>query len=315
MNHSLFYCPIFLYEINFICEYMVDINCIDVTPQYKSGYICSYLVDSSEKRLLIETGPMSSVAKLLDGLADLGYSLSDIDFIIVTHIHLDHAGSVGQLVSMNRGIRVYVHPRGLIHLNNPIKLWSASKKTLGETAKLYGEPTPVPMQNLYAPKDGEIISIDEDIIKFIYTPGHASHHMSIFLMKSGVIFTGDSAGINISGNIIPVTPPPHNPIKAIDSLRKMINLHPRRIAFTHFGLYDGLAYLERALNKWVMWTNYVSEWYNEGLDVATSYRKILDLDEDAVRLERFYNELSLGNNEILISIDGLFKYYEWVKRG
>lgn len=291
---------------------MVDVYCMDVTPGGKSNYICSYLVDSEKYIFIVETGPSSSTEKLLGGLKELGYSIKDIDFIVVTHIHLDHGGGAGDLVSLNKDLLVYVHPRGYPHLHDPNKLWAVSSDTLGGIADLYGPPKPIPYANLREAGDGELIDLGDDYLEFMHTPGHASHHMVILIRDSGLMFTGDAAGINDSGYIIPITPTPHNPEKAINSLRRMISRRPRKICFTHFGIYDGVNYLEKALNKWIWWRDFLYELYINGIDVVEAYRRVIEYDPDFKHMESYYRRLGFGGEEILLGIKGMYNYFKWV---
>jgi len=294
---------------------MIEVKYIDVTPGDATGYIASYLVFSDRYTFIVETGPSSSVDKLLGGLEGHGLSLDDLDFIVVTHIHLDHGGGAGDLVSLNNSLKVYVHPRGYPHLNNPSKLWSASRSTLGEVALLYGEPKPIPLENLFSTDDGYSIDLGDDVLEFIHTPGHASHHMSILLRDSGYIFTGDSAGINDGGYIIPVTPTPHNPEKAIDSIRRMLARSPRYACFTHYGIYEGVEYLNKALHKWMWWRDYLYKLYRDGYSVDEAYRLLIEEDEDSRHMSMFYKRIGLGGDEIKIGIEGMYNYFRWVERG
>jgi len=288
---------------------------MDVTPGDKENYICSYLVESQESNFIIETGPSSSVEKLLVRLDELGFALRDIDFVVVTHIHLDHGGGAGDLVRLERSLKVYVHPRGYLHLNDPSKLWKASRNTLGRVAEIYGEPKPIPSENLISVPDGFELDLGDAVLKFIHTPGHASHHMVVYLDGLGAMFTGDAAGINIDGHIIPITPAPHNPIKAINSLKRLLDYNPARLCFTHFGVYEGLDYLKKALDKWIWWTEFIGGLYRRGVDVREAYRRVLESDPDSRFMEGFYNKLGFGDDEILIGVRGMYSYFEWIGEG
>ncbi len=236
-----------------------EITVLDVTPSmWGDELIASYLITTGEGgRILVETGPKGSVDRLIGQLDAMG--VNSIDAIIVTHIHLDHAGAAGYL-ARKYGAKVYVHPRGVKHLASPGKLWNASRQVLGEVAEVYGEPDPVPEELLVPVGDGQRLSLGGTTIRAVHTPGHASHHMSLLLEGEGVLFTGDSAGVSIvwEGHRIriPTTPPPFRLEMYLSSIDKMLSLSPSRVAPTHYGFdpKPAVEYLvehRRMVERWV----------------------------------------------------------------
>jgi hydroxyacylglutathione hydrolase len=134
------------------------------------------------KNVLIETGPRSSVKNLLKRIEDLGLSPWDIDYIILTHIHLDHGGGAGTCLKDMPNTKLLVHPRGLRHLIDPSKLWKGSLAVLKDVARMFGEPGPIPERMVQAAEE-EITDIGDFRLKIIFTPSHAPHHLCVYEEK------------------------------------------------------------------------------------------------------------------------------------
>jgi glyoxylase-like metal-dependent hydrolase (beta-lactamase superfamily II) len=204
--------------------------------------IASALLRSQDAVALIDPGPSSTVSTLRQELAHQGLRVSDLSAILLTHIHLDHAGATGELVQENPRLHVYVHGRGAPHLADPSKLLqSASRLYGGEMQRLFGEVRPVPESNLQILEGGESISVGSTKLRVLYTPGHAFHHVTYFDTTDGVAFVGDTAGLCIDGHrfVLFATPPPDISIEHWDaSLDAILTLHPQRLFLTHFGFSD-----------------------------------------------------------------------------
>ena len=150
-----------------------------------------------EELTLVETGPSLSVPRILKGLEALGHRPEDVRNVIVTHIHLDHAGGAGLLLQSCPKARVVVHPRGARHLADPTRLIQGARMVYGEQFDALFEPVlPVPEDQILVRKDGETLEIGPDRkLKFLDSPGHAAHHFSIYDPVSRGLFAGDTAGI------------------------------------------------------------------------------------------------------------------------
>ena len=265
---------------------MTDVEVIDVTPQgWGTRLIASFLVKNGNSAILIETGPAGSYNQLKKALEENGV---EPNIVILTHIHLDHAGATGLLVRDYPQAKILVHPRGRKHLADPSKLWSAAQTVLGEVAKVYGEPLPVPEDNLIAVEDGYEVKSGSSTLKMIHTPGHASHHMSILLKPEGILFTGDSAGVVVEVNgrriELPTTPPPFHPQLYVESLEKMISLKPLRPAPTHYGILDedAVEYLKREKDRAIRWYSLVRDLVVKGLvDVEAVASRLAETYDDA----------------------------------
>jgi len=188
---------------------------------------------------LVDPGPSSSLAGLNAGLSSAGIALDQVTAILITHIHLDHAGAVGTLVREHPNLRVYVHAKGAPHMINPEKLVSSAARLYGDDMdRLWGEVRPVPEGNLVILNGDERIEEGGRALDVAYTPGHASHHVSYFVRDAGVAFVGDTAGVRVipGGDVVPPTPPPDIDLPAwADSLDRIERWHAETLFLTHFG--------------------------------------------------------------------------------
>ena len=203
------------------------------------GVIASAILHGPGGVAIIDPGPSSTLPVLRAGLDRAGIALRDVRVILLTHIHLDHAGATGTLVRENPALRVYVHENGAAHMVDPSKLIaSATRLWEGEMDTLWGEMRPVPAENLTILRGGERITAGGRDLEIAYTPGHASHHVSYFSGDSGIAFVGDTAGIRLQagGAILPPTPPPDIEIELWrDSLARIGAWRPETLFVTHFG--------------------------------------------------------------------------------
>jgi glyoxylase-like metal-dependent hydrolase (beta-lactamase superfamily II) len=204
--------------------------------------IASALLRSQNFSALIDPGPTSTITTLRGQLALHHLSVSDLRVILLTHIHLDHAGATGSLVLENPHLKVYVHSRGAAHMADPaILLQSAGRLYGDDMQRLFGAFLPVPSENLHILNGGEILPLGSRQLSVLYTPGHASHHVTYFDATEGIAFVGDTAGICIQGHpfVLPATPPPDINIELWDaSLEAISQLQPSRFFLTHYGFSD-----------------------------------------------------------------------------
>ena len=220
--------------------------------------IASFLFDSGDGIALIDPGPSATLPTVRAKLLAQGISVGDISTLLLTHIHLDHAGATGSLVRENPRIEVYVHERGAPHLADPARLLSSAKRLYGDgMERMWGEFLAVPEANLRAVSGGERLRVGSRNLEVLYTPGHASHHVSYFDESEGTAFVGDTCGIRLGnrGIVSPVTPPPDIDLELWESsLRQMEGRSPERLFLTHFGFSDRVewhfAELRRRLGEW-----------------------------------------------------------------
>ena len=188
---------------------------------------------------LIDPGPSTSIESLELGLQAQGLKLDDVTAILLTHIHIDHAGATGVLVRRNPAIEVFVHERGATHLSDPSKLIESAARYFGPAnmERFWGEIAPVPEDHLRLLRGGEHLDVGGRTFEVLYTPGHASHHVTYFDRSSGIAFVGDAAGMQISrGYVLPPTPPPDIHVQRwLETAGRISALRPQTLFVTHFG--------------------------------------------------------------------------------
>jgi glyoxylase-like metal-dependent hydrolase (beta-lactamase superfamily II) len=198
----------------------------------------SVVVQAPGSVAVIDPGPSTCRAALDLGLQRQGVQWRDVTHILLTHIHLDHAGATGGIVGEHPHIRVAVHERGAAHMVDPSKLVaSASRLWPGEMDRLWGDVRPVPERNLLVLSGGERLEAAGRTFEVAYTPGHASHHVSYFDPGSGTAFVGDTAGMSIDGGyVLPPTPPPDIDLESWrQSVARIEAWSPAALFMTHFG--------------------------------------------------------------------------------
>ncbi len=230
---------------------------LDLNFQGQKGVIASYLLPHQHGAILIESGPGSTQDSLQAGLAAHGYSVHDVTDVLLTHIHLDHAGAAGWLAQ--QGAHIYVHEVGAPHLIDPSKLLSSAQRIYGEKMQtLWGDFLAVPADKLTPLHDNEVIQVGKICLRALDTPGHAYHHLAY--QFEDTVFSGDVGGIRLQELdtiSIPMPPPELHLEKWRQSVRRLADLPVRQIAPTHFGLYPEparhLAKLTRRLDAAQAW--------------------------------------------------------------
>jgi glyoxylase-like metal-dependent hydrolase (beta-lactamase superfamily II) len=205
--------------------------------------IATVVVRRAGALALIDPGPTSCLETLELGLQAQGVRLSEVTDLLLTHIHLDHAGATGTIVRRLPHVRVVVHERGAPHMADPAKLLASATRLYGDRMdELWGEFAPVPEKNMMVVSGGERIEAGGRMFELAYTPGHASHHVSYFDRSSRVAFVGDTGGVCIDGGyILPPTPPPDIDIEAWRGSVACIEAwSPATIFMTHFGPVNGV---------------------------------------------------------------------------
>ena len=221
--------------------------------------IATALLESDGHRAIVDPGPGSTLDTLRKELGAHGVSVNDLDAILLTHIHLDHAGSSGALVKENPRLAVYVHKLGAPHMMDPTKLLASAARLWPDNLdELFGEALPVAESNLRILEGGETITLGSRKIEVAYTPGHASHHVSYFDNVEGVAFVGDTTGIRIEGHsyVMPATPPPDIDLRLWDSsFATILERKPKRLFLTHFGFSENpaahIAQFRERLHRWM----------------------------------------------------------------
>lgn len=268
---------------------------------------------------LVDPGPTTTLPELRRGLQARGLDLKDVEALLLTHIHLDHAGASGTLVRENPKIQVYVHEKGAPHLLAPEKLiHSATRLYRDNMERFWGEFAPVPQGNLQVLKGGEKVVVAGRVLEVEYTPGHASHHVAYFDQTTGIAFVGDATGERQLGAdyVMPATPPPDISLEAIeDSLRKIEARKPAQLFLTHFGPAGDLgAHLEQYRQRLAEWAKTVRESVAQGGDDSTReaafIEKVADELRAAIPAESVGHYLEVGSLKLCWL--GLKRY--WRKR-
>jgi glyoxylase-like metal-dependent hydrolase (beta-lactamase superfamily II) len=285
---------------------------LDLNFQGRAQAIAAYLIRSGDAVVLIESGPGSTLAGLEAGLAKEGLTPRDVTHLLLTHIHLDHAGASGWLA--RQGAEVYVHPLGAPHMLNPEKLLASATRIYGDRMdSLWGEFLPVP-------EDLEEIEVGALRFLPINTPGHAGHH-HVYLFED-ICFSGDVGGVRIPGYQylrVPMVPPELHLQRWHDSMKRLRQEKFTCIAPTHFGIYDDPEWQLREVDKGL---DDAQRWLEEMMsedpsapiealresftDWMVSQASEMDLSEDVI------NAYTLANPPGM-SADGLLRYWKKVK--
>jgi glyoxylase-like metal-dependent hydrolase (beta-lactamase superfamily II) len=225
------------------------VEIVDLHFHGRERVIAATVLRGRDGFTLIDPGPTTCLPVLEAGLARLGGTLEDVQAILLTHIHLDHAGATGTIVARAPQAQVAVHERGAPHLIDPAKLLASATRLYGDRMDaLWGAFDPVPASRVRPLQGGERLQVADGTLEVAYTPGHAVHHVSYFDPDEGTAYVGDTCGIRVVGEyVIAATPPPDIDLPAWDeSLAIIGQWRPRRLLLTHFGaVHDVSAYLPR----------------------------------------------------------------------
>lgn len=223
------------------------VYCID-TDYQRPGLAACYLIREGDRLGFVDTGTAQALPRLLDAVASLGLTTAQVDYVIPTHVHLDHAGGAGDLMAVCPNARLVAHPNAAPHLIDPSRLTAGATAVYGEEAfaRDFGRITPVPEARVMVAEDGTEIDLNGRTLTFIDTPGHANHHGCVLDSRSQGIFTGDTFGIaykdldTVQGPLLfaPTTPVAFDPDAWQRSLDRILALAPRAAYLTHFCRLD-----------------------------------------------------------------------------
>jgi glyoxylase-like metal-dependent hydrolase (beta-lactamase superfamily II) len=294
---------------------MNTFSTIDLNWTGRPQSIASLLIQSQGFSALIDPGPESTLETLRLQLRTQGIEFASLDALLLTHIHLDHAGATGAIVRENPRLPVYVQEFGAVHMVDPSRLLASAGRLYGADLKpLYGECAPVPEPNLRPLDGGEKIRLGQVELGVFYTPGHASHHVAYWDPASRIAFVGDTAGIRIEGKpyLLPATPPPDINLELWNaSLDTIASWNPERLFLTHFGYIDNPGehirlYRER-LRDWAALTARLLD-SSDSLEAAE--RSFIEAVSAEVRgvLPAEPAELYIFNGGLALSWRGLVRY-------
>ena len=234
--------------------------------------------------VLVETGSQSSVPALLDALGAIGVGPDDLAGVAVTHIHLDHAGGVGDVARAFPRATVYVHAKGARHLVDPSRLVDSAARVYGPLLdSLYGRLDPTPQERIHVLADGEEVRVGPDrVLTSVDSPGHAKHHLALHDSVSGVLFAGDAVGVRLpdAGVLRPSTPPPDFDLDlALHSLDRFVERRPSGLALAHYGLLpDPAEVLAEAAATLRRWADVAEAAWRRGDDIASALEAAFSAD-------------------------------------
>ena len=299
-----------------------DLFLLDLDFQRTANVIAAFLITGPDGHTLIETGPGSTLGALEQAIAATGARLEDVRQLLVTHIHLDHAGAAGTLLRRLPDARLFVHPLGAPHMIDPSKLLASATRIYGDDMdRLWGAFEPAPADRVVVLEDDAELCAGGRTLRALHTPGHASHHIAFFDPANSSAFTGDVAGVRLGAvpYVRPPTPPPDIDIEAWHrSAQRLRALGIRALDLTHFGrITDAANHLDalmRNLDDWVAWT---AERLRRGEDPAVIAGELVRKGElDVIRAggsahDAAAYELATPSR---MSVDGVARYIRKSRR-
>jgi glyoxylase-like metal-dependent hydrolase (beta-lactamase superfamily II) len=258
---------------------------IDTRMAGYQGITAGYLI-KGDRPCLVETGTAPSAPVVRDALGRLGIGADDLATVVVTHIHLDHAGGAGDIAAMFPAAQIVVHQLGARHLADPSRLMASARLVYGDALdRLFGVLAPVPADRIVALEDTGTIDLGGGRrLDSHYSPGHAKHHVGLIDSDSGDLYVGDAAGVYIpeTGDLRPATPPPDFDLDiALASLRKFATLQPTRLLFSHYGPVTPVAEtLDRSAEEIKVWVEQTRQARAAGLDLDHAVAMVRDRTRD-----------------------------------
>jgi glyoxylase-like metal-dependent hydrolase (beta-lactamase superfamily II) len=294
-----------------------DIVTLDLNFQNSPHAIACYLIRHSTGAILVESGPGSTLEALKSGLRQLGLAPTDVTHVLLTHIHLDHAGAAGWLA--RQGAQIFVHPVGAPHLVSPERLLASARRIYGDRMdELWGEFLAVPESRISVPQDGEEIDVGGHRFVPIDTPGHAEHHYAYLF--EGTCFSGDVGGVRVLPHRylrVPMPPPELNLEKWRRSIARLRQEAFDRIAPTHFGMHPDpdwqLAAVEHGLDEAERWMEHAMQDQPAIEDLRTAFEKWMDAQGRHESLSDHALEAYRLANPPGMSADGLLRYWTKVR--
>ena len=280
----------------------------DLEPNNEKEFITIYIL-IDDQITLIETGPACSHNNLVEGITKAGVGLSDIDYIVPTHIHLDHFGGGGHIMNVCENASAVVHPNAVYHVSNIDKWWSGSLDFLGEVAELYGKPLSIPESRIISAENNFELDLGKTKLKSLHTPGHAPHHITWINGKSA--FVGDSLGLWYPkiGRAFPVTPGYYRHDLALQSINLMSELDLEELYYTHFGPRSSEGAFEQTISEFQAWMTIIEE----GIEKNLGPKEVLDilfLTQEGLKLTDIKHGIHQRNTH-LGSVEGMMS---WVMR-
>jgi glyoxylase-like metal-dependent hydrolase (beta-lactamase superfamily II) len=293
-----------------------DLWLLDLGFQETAGVIAAYLITDKHGHTLVETGPGSTLGALRHAVSAAGAELDDVTQLLVTHIHLDHAGAAGALLHRLPHARLFVHPAGAPHMIDPTKLIASATRIYGDRMdRLWGAFEPCPGERVVILPDGAEVRCGQRTLHALHTPGHASHHTAFLDAERRTVFTGDVAGVRLDGAkyVRPPTPPPDIDIGAwrasVDRIRAA---EPRALDLTHFGRFaDPTRHLDELMRRLDEWTAWVTRRLADGATTDVMVRELKDHSDAEISAQSTDPALAHAYELATpsgMTVDGLVRY-------
>tara|TARA_B100000214_G_scaffold209710_1_gene152268 strand:+ start:1267 stop:2148 length:882 start_codon:yes stop_codon:yes gene_type:complete len=289
------------------------IKIIDINFQNQKSAVGCFLIKKEKNIVLIETGPSLYYNNIKSYLQQISIDIKDIKHVLVTHIHLDHSGGAWKFAK--NGAKIYVHPIGAPHLENPERLISSASKIYGDKMKqLWGKVDNINANNIISVDHNETINIGNIEIKALHTPGHANHHIAWKYENN--IFTGDIAGAKIDdGPVLPACPPPDIDLVKWEQSLNIIKEHkPKRLYLTHFGRHENISnHIQELKQELEIWSCWVKEKKDKILDNQSLVNEFNKFVYNNMKIKKIDDKLIyqyFAANPPYMSVTGLKRYWE-----
>lgn len=290
------------------------VHLIDTIALGAPNTVAVYLVRGTIRTALVDCGYASSAEAVLAGLAQIGVSPEEIDFVIPTHVHLDHGGAAGHLVTKMPRARIFAQERGVPHLIDPTRLVDSATRLFGEEAiRRFGAPLPISAERITPVGEEVHLDLGGVSLTAIHSPGHTPHQLSVLVEEDRLLLTADAVGIVYPsvGTLIPTTPPPSfNPLELAATTRKLEQMDSRALLVPHYGVRgDVTSVLETTRNKTEKWTSRVREMKKASLtsDEMVDSLTTEVLHETGLQADRFPGYASIS---IMVTVKGILHYLE-----
>lgn len=268
-------------------------------------YGSTYLLEGKEL-ILVDPGTSDALPNILDWFDKQSIHLSHLSGVLLTHIHLDHAGAAGHLAEEVDDLKVYVHQKGAAHLVDPSDLLDSVREATGDRFSDYGTLKPISENRIVPVEKKTVLDLGSRKITALPTPGHAPHHLAFYDQESRSLFPGDGAGLHLKGRLIPATPPPSFDLdKSLTSLKRMKELKPDFLLYPHFGPGSNP---EKLLNEYGSilqnWVEEIEALYDDSKGKKRVIDRLLE-KKSAWIVDGFTEE------ELAMNVNGALRYISW----
>ncbi|MCS7125483.1 MAG: MBL fold metallo-hydrolase [Aigarchaeota archaeon] len=285
---------------------------IDTVALGLEEFVAAYLITGSSENALVDTGYASSLSNIVEELRQVGLRLHEIKYIIPTHLHLDHSGAASHIIKNSSKSLILCHPRAVKHFIDPSRLIASVREIYGESAALFGEVIPVPLENIRGVHEYEKLELGDVTLRFIHAPGHAPHQIVVYVEEDQALITGDAVSIQYPSSPvkIPTTPPPsYNHAETLETLEKLSKISSKIILRPHFGETPyTLNYFKEEVEILQNWRDRIRAFIEQGLTLDEIIESLLE--EYDQRYRGLLRTLPSLHTTVRLSVLGMMKYLE-----